>query len=217
MKIHKEGHAIIIVFALIGFIIAEMSYLKLGNTAFYCILTAIIIFNLFVVSFFRNPTKRKPVLSEDDVIAPADGTIVTIEKVHEPEYFEGERIQVSIFMSIYNVHKNFFPVSGEISFYKHHNGHYMRAHLPKSSTENERSTIVVKKNNGTEIMFRQVAGAVARRIVSYVEKGQKVEQSSEAGFIKFGSRIDIYLPIDADVKVKLNHKTVGSQSTIASL
>lgn len=217
MRIHKEGYAIILVFALVGFIIAEMSYLKFSSTAFYCVATAVISFLGFVVSFFRNPINRKPVISMHDIIAPADGTIVTIEKVHEPEFFKGERLQVSIFMSIYNVHKNFFPMAGEISYYKHHNGHFMRAHLPKSSTENERSTIVVKNDKGTEVMFRQVAGAVARRIVSYVKVGQKVEQSSEAGFIKFGSRIDIYLPLDADVKVKINDKTRGSQSVIATL
>ena len=218
MRVHKEGYPIILVFALLGFIIAEMSYLKLGATVpFYCVLFAVLFVLGFVVSFFRNPINRKPHIQDNAIIAPADGTIVTIEKVMESEYFKEERLQVSIFMSIYNVHKNFFPISGDISFYKHHNGAFLRAHLPKSSTENERSTIVVKSHDGYEVLFRQVAGAVARRIVSYVKQGQKVEQASEAGFIKFGSRIDIYLPLDADVKVKLNEKTVGSQTVIATL
>lgn len=217
MRVHKEGYAIILIFALVGFIIAEMSYLKLSVTAFYCVLFVVLFVLGFVVSFFRNPINRKPHVQEKAVIAPADGTIVTIEKVMESEYFKEERMQVSIFMSIYNVHKNFFPISGDISFYKHHNGQFLRAHLPKSSTENERSTIVVKSTDGCEVLFRQVAGAVARRIVSYVSQGQKVEQSTEAGFIKFGSRIDLYLPLDADIKVKLNEKTVGAQTVIATL
>lgn len=217
MKVHKEGYPIIVVFALLGFIISEMSYLHLSKVAFFVVLFVVLFVLGFAVRFFRNPTRRKPILNESGIIAPADGTVVAVEKVMESEYFDGERLQVSIFMSIYNVHKNFFPVSGEVLFHKHHDGMFLRANLPKSSTENERSSIVVKTKDGVEILFRQVAGAVARRIVSYVEVGQQVEQSQEAGFIKFGSRVDMYLPLDADVKVKIGDKTVGSQTLIATL
>lgn len=169
-----------------------------------------------VVCFFRNPVRRKAVTVDNGIIAPADGTVVAIEKVHEPEYFKGERLQVSIFMSIYNVHKNFIPFSGKVDYYKHHSGNYHRAILPKSSSENERSSIVIKGDK-VRILMRQVAGAMARRVVSYLKEGDDLEQGQELGFIKFGSRVDLFLPLDADVKVKLGDKTVGSRTLIATL
>ncbi len=214
MKIHKEGIPTIVVLALLSFIISEMSFLYLSRTGFLIVLVIMLSILGVVIRFFRNPVKRPVVTDADGVIAPADGTIVAIEKVHEPEYFEGERMQVSIFMSVYNVHKNFFPLSGEVIYHKHHSGNYHRAILPKSSAENERSSIVIK-NSKAEVLLRQVAGALARRVVSYVNVGDQVDQSAELGFIKFGSRVDMYLPLDAKVQVKLGDKTIGSQTLIA--
>lgn len=217
MTIHKEGYPTIIVIALLAFITSEMSYLYFSTFGFVFVLATTLSILGVVLFFFRNPVKRKCVTAEDGIIAPADGTVVAVEKVQEKEFFNDERIQVSIFMSVFNVHKNFFPVSGEVTYYKHHNGNFKRAVLPKSSCENERSSIAVKRESGDEILFRQVAGAMARRIVSYVEIGKPVEQATEMGFIKFGSRVDVFLPVDADVKVKLGDKTVGSQTLLATL
>lgn len=215
MKIHKEGYPAVVIALLLSLIISEMSYVYLNRYLFILLLLVCVFISGIVLFFFRNPVNRKVVKNATGVIAPADGTIVAIEKVEESEFFKGERLQVSIFMSLYNVHKNFFPIDGTIEYYKHHNGNFHRAILPKSSCENERSTIVVKGDDGKQVLFRQVAGAVARRVVSYVEVGQLVEQSSEAGFIKFGSRVDLYLPIDADVKVALGDKTTGSRTLLA--
>lgn len=216
MRIHKEGYPFILVVVLLAFIVSEMSYLYLSKLAFLLVLCPTLILATIVTVFFRNPVKRKKVVDDNGVISPADGTVVAIEKVFESEYLKEERIQVSIFMSIYNVHKNFFPIPGEVSYHKHHNGNFHRACLPKSSVENEHSTIVIKNENG-EILFRQIAGAVARRIVSYVEVGQQVEQSTEMGFIKFGSRVDVLLPLNAEVKVKVGDKAVGSRTLLAKL
>ncbi len=217
MRIHKEGHAIIIVVLLILFIINEMCWIYLSPIVFHCILVPSIGFAVLVVSFFRNPIKRPKTIDEDGVIAPADGKIVAVEEVYEPEVLKCNCLQISIFMSIYNIHKNFFPVSGEVVHYSHHSGNYHRAVLPKSSLENERSSVVVKNKKGIDILCRQVAGALARRVVSYVEKGQIVEQSNEMGFIKFGSRVDVFLPIDAEPMVKIGDRTIGSQTLLAKL
>jgi phosphatidylserine decarboxylase len=142
---------------------------------------------------------------------------VVIEEVEEPEYFEGKRKQISIFMSPFNVHVNRMPVEGSISYYKYHPGKYLVAWHPKSSTENERTTVVAKMNNGTEVLFRQIAGALARRIKCYVQQGQKLEQGQEFGFIKFGSRVDIFLPLDAVINVKIDDVTKGGKTVIAQL
>lgn len=217
MRIHKEGYPIVVISLLLSSIISQMSYLYLNKYLFVLLLIVCIFVCGIVLFFFRNPVKREVMKNSTGVIAPADGTIVAIEKVEETEFFKGERLQVSIFMSLYNVHKNFFPIDGTIEYYKHHSGNFHRAILPKSSCENERSTIVVKGENGKQVLFRQVAGAMARRVVSYVEVGQLVEQSSEAGFIKFGSRVDLYLPIDADIKVALGDKTTGSRTLLATI
>ncbi|MCL4152288.1 UNVERIFIED_CONTAM: hypothetical protein GTU68_064537 [Idotea baltica] len=158
-----------------------------------------------VLQFFRKPT-RHTVLNANHIIAPADGKVVVIEEK-----------QVSIFMSPINVHINFFPLSGVVSYCKYHAGKYLVAWHPKSSTENERSTVVVKHENGTEVLFRQIAGAMARRIVTYAEEGQVATQGSEFGFIKFGSRVDIFLPLDAKILCKLDDKPVGGETVIAEL
>lgn len=215
MRIHREGYAIIIVILLVLFLVNEMAYLYLGQNIFKVLLFPSIFLAIMSVSFFRDPVKRKKTKEDVAIVAPADGEVVTIEKVYEPEVIKGECMQVSIFMSIYNIHKNFFPIDGQISYYRHHNGHFHRAILPKSSTENERSSIAITHDNGQAVLCRQVAGAVARRVVSYVEEGENVEQAEEMGFIKFGSRVDVYLPLDADICVRIGDKTIGSRSVIA--
>lgn len=171
---------------------------------------------LVVLQFFRKPTRKTPI-NPKHIIAPADGRVVVIEEVIETEYFKGPRKQISIFMSPLNVHINFNPLSGIISYFKYHPGKYLVAWHPKSSTENERTTVVTKHANGTEVLFRQIAGAMARRICWYVKEGQEVTQGEEFGFIKFGSRIDIYLPLDAKVLVNLEDKPVGGETVIAEL
>jgi phosphatidylserine decarboxylase len=169
-----------------------------------------------IIQFFRVP-KRDSVFKDNEVVCPADGKIVVIEEVEETEYFNDKRIQISIFMSPTNVHANFNPVSGEIVYAKYHPGKFLVAWHPKSSTENERTTIVTKTNHGAEVLFRQVAGALARRICFYVKKGQLVQAGSEFGFIKFGSRIDLYLPLSAKVNVTLNQKVKGQITKLAEL
>lgn len=167
-----------------------------------------------IVHFFRVP-HRNANSGEDLVIAPADGKVVVIEEVEETEYFNEKRIQVSIFMSPLNVHVNYYPVEGETAYYKYHPGKYLVAWHPKSSTDNERTTVVLKKKNGVEVLFRQIAGAVARRIVCYAKEGEVVSQNQEVGFIKFGSRIDLLLPLDSEVLVELGDKVQGQITTIA--
>ncbi len=174
-----------------------------------------VLFFLLILQFFRNP-KRHTLLNPNHIIAPADGKIVVIEEVHEHEYFEDKKIQISIFMSPLNVHVNRYPISGEIKYAKYHPGKFLVAWHPKSSIENEKTTVVVKNNTVGPILFRQIAGAVARRIVMYSKKGQNVTQGTEMGFIKFGSRIDIFLPINAKIKTKINEKVRGGETIIAS-
>jgi len=171
---------------------------------------------MLVVQFFRVP-KRTVTLDDNAVVCPADGKVVVIEETEESEYLKDKRIQVSIFMSPLNVHINWFPIAGLVSYSKYHAGKYLVAWHPKSSTENERTTVAVKHKSGTEILFRQIAGAVARRIICYAKQGDEARQSSEFGFIKFGSRVDVFLPLDAEVKVKLDQKVSGSQTVLAVL
>jgi phosphatidylserine decarboxylase len=167
-----------------------------------------------VVYFFRVP-KRSVQRDDGQVLAPADGKVVAIEEVFEGEYFNDRRIQVSIFMSPLNVHVNWYPISGSTSYYKYHPGKYLVAWHPKSSTENERSTVVVKHPRHGEVLFRQIAGALARRICTYSKEGQPAEQGSEFGFIKFGSRVDVLLPTGSDITVQLGQKVTGSSTIIA--
>lgn len=167
-----------------------------------------------VVYFFRVP-HRKEQREDGWVMAPADGKVVAIEEVHEDEYFKDRRLQVSIFMSPLNVHVNYYPIGGVTSYYKYHPGKYLVAWHPKSSTENERSTVVVKHPKHGEVLFRQIAGALARRICTYSEEGKAAEQGTEFGFIKFGSRVDLLLPLDAVVEVQLGQKVTGTATRIA--
>lgn len=217
MTIHKEGYGIITkFFLLLGTLDLIVFFTTEIEILFYLTLAITSILFLLVVSFFRSPN-RKAVLGEDLVIAPADGTVVVIEETQEQEYLKDKRIQVSIFMSPLNVHINWYPVKGIIKYCKHHSGRFMAAWLPKSSTENERTTVVIENDSKTPILMRQIAGAMARRIVSYAQKGEKVDQCQQEGFIKFGSRVDVFLPLGTEINVKLNQKVKGSQTVIARL
>jgi len=218
MTLHKEGTGTISL-TIIGLLAANaaLRYFLPEQEILHALLLIVSIFLfVIVVQFFRKPT-RTTVKNPKHVIAPADGKVVVIEEVVETEYFKEPRRQVSIFMSPLNVHINFNPISGIVSYAKYHAGKYLVAWHPKSSTENERTTIVVKHHNGTEVLFRQIAGALARRICWYVKEGQAVEQGSEFGFIKFGSRIDIFLPLDAKILVNIDDKPVGGETVIAEL
>ena len=177
-------------------------------------IASVVVFILFL-QFFRNPSRVTP-LDANHIIAPADGKVVVIEEVDEPEYFKDKRIQISIFMSPLNVHVNRNPTSGVVSYFKYHPGDYLVAWHPKSSTLNERTTTVIKDESGNEVLFRQIAGAVARRICYYIDKGSPVVQGQEMGFIKFGSRIDVFLPIGTQIDVKIDDVTVGGETVIAS-
>jgi len=217
MKIHREGLKIIKfslwVFALVNLMLIPVFHGQ--GPGFWTVLIISLFFFLFILFFFRIP-KINFKLDEKTVIAPADGTIVAIEHVEENIYFKEKKIQVSIFMSPLNIHVNFFPISGTIKFVRHENGNYWVAWHPKSSSENERTSIVIRPDNGKDIMVRQIAGAVARRIVTYPKPNQTVNQGNELGFIKFGSRIDLFLPLDFLLAVKLNQKVKAGISSIGT-
>ena len=192
-------------------------YLFSDNTTAAILLAVVsIVLFVLVVQFFRIPN-RLLTTGDTQVIAPADGKVVVIEETNETEYFKDHRRQVSIFMSPLNVHVNRNPVSGVVRYFKYFPGKYLVAWHPKSSTENERTTIVIETKTGIEVLFRQIAGAVARRIIWYVKEGEPVEQGKEFGFIKFGSRVDVFLPLDADIKVNIGDVTKGGVTVIAEL
>ncbi len=215
MKIHKEGHKILIFLAFTLAVINSIVCWLVPSLLFGITILSILFF-LLVLQFFRSP-KRAIIIPDDNLIyAPADGKIVTIEEVNESEYFEDKRIQISIFMSPTNVHVNRNPISGTVNYFKYHPGKYLVAWHPKSSTENERTTTVID-NGQVEILLRQIAGAVAKRIVNYVSVGEEVEQGEEMGFIKFGSRVDLFLPLDAKIEVSLNQKVKGNRTVIAKV
>lgn len=218
MTIHKEGRTLLFVLliALVVIIWLFDYFLPEANVLRNIVIGVGVVFYLIVLQFFRNPI-FEVVKNPNHVIAPADGKVVVIEETDEPEYLKRKCKQISIFMSPVNVHVNRMPVGGTISYYKYHPGKYLVAWHPKSSTENERTTVVAKMSNGTEVLFRQIAGALARRIKCYVQEGQSLEQGQEFGFIKFGSRVDIYLPLDAKVKVNIDDKTTGGKTVIAEL
>lgn len=218
MTIHKEGYKILLVLLVIlTGINLVVYYYAPNNTIFqYAFLTFSVLFYLLILQFFRNPRRHIP-LNERHIIAPADGKVVVIEEVIETEYFNDKRRQISIFMSPVNVHINRNPVEGVVKYFKYHAGKYLVAWHPKSSTENERTTIVVKAKNEVEILMRQIAGALAKRIVWYVKEGQQVAQGEEFGFIKFGSRVDVFLPLTAKVLVNIGDKTIGGVTVIADL
>jgi phosphatidylserine decarboxylase len=217
MKLHKEGTATIALFTILLALSTALISL-LPNLQMVTIPVTIILMLalLIVLWFFRIPVKNI-VVNPNHILAPADGKVVVIEEVFEPEYFKDRRIQVSIFMSPLNVHNNINPVSGLVSFFKYHPGKFLVAWDPKSSTDNERTTVVVKATQGPEILFRQIAGALARRIVWYVKEGDAVQQGSEFGFIKFGSRVDLFLPLGTEVLVKLGDTPTGGETVVAKL
>lgn len=218
MTIHREGIATLsLALVVLLALNATVAYLFPEQTLFrQLFIFASIIVYLLVLQFFRNP-RRTTVQNPKHIIAPADGKVVVIEETVETEYFNEPRRQVSIFMSPVNVHVNRSPISGVVSFFKYHPGKYLVAWHPKSSTENERTTIVVRHPSGTEVLFRQIAGALARRICWYVKEGDQVTQGEEFGFIKFGSRVDIFLPLDAKILVQLGDKPVSGETVIAEL
>ncbi len=218
MTIHKEGRTLLFVLLVIFFVLnwAVAYFLPEAKTVQNIAIGGSLIFYLIILQFFRNPlfTVSK---NEKYVLAPADGKVVVIEETEETEYFKSKRKQISIFMSPINVHVNRMPVGGSIIYFKYHPGKYLVAWHPKSSTENERTTVVAKMKNGTEVLFRQIAGALARRIKCYVKEGISLEQGQEFGFIKFGSRVDIFLPLNAVVKVSIGDVTQGGRTVIAEL
>ena len=212
---HKEGHKIILItFSIIVTIFLLLDYFSIEYKMY---IQLFLIGQLIIVlQFFRNP-KRITSFGNNHVVSPVDGKVVVIEEVYEPEYFKDMRIQVSIFMSPINVHVTRYPVSGEVLFSKYHPGKYLVAWHPKSSTENERTTIVLKNESSVEVLYRQIAGALARRIVNYAKTTSTVQQGEDAGFIKFGSRVDLFLPINTKINVKINQKVNGAEDIIAVL
>jgi phosphatidylserine decarboxylase len=215
MRIHKEGIIIILVFFLVISSFNLLIYWVIKNTWIQSLLIiASVAFLLMVVWFFRNPD-RSVIPNDSLVLSAADGKVVVIEEVMEKEYFKDRRIQVSIFMSPLNVHANRYPISGLVTYYKYHPGKYLVAWHPKSSELNERSTIVIKDSHGKMILVRQIAGAVARRIVSYTIEGKQVVQGDELGFIKFGSRVDMFFPVGTKIRVKIGDVVTGNRTVIA--
>ena len=218
IRLHREGTEILIVSAIILLTINGLLYWAIDyRLPFYIFATISIILYLLMVNFFRCPIRTFEQDTEKIVVAPADGKIVVIEEVDEHEYFHARKLMISIFMDVTNVHANWYPVDGVVKHVSHQNGKFMKAWLPKASTENERSTIVIDTPEGHTIMARQIAGAVARRIVTYAQEGEECFIDEHMGFIKFGSRVDVYLPVNSEVCVKMGQRTTGNQTIIAKL
>lgn len=220
MRLHREGYLIILISALILGAIQAANYLLYAYTEWlwlYILLSlGVLVMFILIVQFFRIPS-RTFVHEELDIVCPADGKVVVIEEVEETEYFNDKRIQISIFMSPLNVHANYNPISGVIKYVKYHPGLFLVAWHPKSSTDNERTTIVTEHKSGQEVLFRQIAGAVARRICYYVKSLQKVNAADEFGFIKFGSRVDVLLPLNTELSVKIGDKVQGRVTKLGTL
>ena len=215
MRIHKEGHIFLLSLIVISVVLGTLSYFFLPIVYDFVVGFTAIIF-IFFLQFFRNPV-REITKGDNLIVAPADGKVVVIEEVEEPEYFKDKRIQVSIFMSPINVHVNRAPTDVTVKYFKYWPGKYLVAWHPKSSTENERTTTVFESKTGVEYLVRQIAGAAARRIVWYVEDKTKFNQGEDFGFIKFGSRVDLFLPLGTKINVELNQKSWGGQTVIAEL
>ena len=212
---HKEGHTIIVIFltAVIGDILLLEYFLDDSFLKIFLQLSSLTIL-ILILQFFRNP-KRITKLNQNHIISPVDGKVVNIQKVYEKEYFKDERIIISIFMSPINVHVTRYPISGVIKYSKYHPGKYLVAWHPKSSEKNERTTIVLDNEVVGEILYRQIAGALARRIVNYAEVGENVTQGKDAGFIKFGSRVDLFLPVDSILNIEINQHVRGGEDIIS--
>ena len=218
MYIHKKGYGVIATVVIIAAIIVVSFYLfvpiKLLQIAITVVCSMLAFWSL---TFFRVPTKRVVTIEKDAVVSAADGEVVVIEEVEEKEYFHDKRIQISIFMSAYNVHVNWFPINGVVNYYKYHPGKKLFAINPKSSELNERNTLVVKDEQGREVLFRQIAGVMARRIICNVDKGAPAKVGEEFGIIRFGSRVDFFLPLDSEINVKIGDKVKGKISVLAHL
>ena len=223
MKIHKRLHeegtvAILITLAVIAVTVFFVNWLWPSQTVWHYLLYAFeLVVLVLTVRFFRVPIWRKTTIEENAVLSPDDGIVAANEEVLEDEYFHEKRRQLSIFMSIYDVHINFFPFDGEVTYYKYHPGKFLLAFNPKSSTDNEHNTIILKDTKGREILVRQIAGFVARRIVCALEPGDQAVVGEELGMIRFGSRVDVFLPLDAEIKVKIGDKTTGKETVLAML
>jgi phosphatidylserine decarboxylase len=216
MRVHKEGYTILLVSFLVLLALNVLIFVLSHFVFYYFLLPASVLLMLFLLRFFRVPL-RKTNLDSNVVYSPADGKVVAIEEVYEDEFLKTKCIQVSVFMSVWNVHINWFPIKGVVKYFKYHPGEYLVAWHPKSSTHNERTTVVVERNDGVAILLRQIAGAVARRIVCYAKEETSVEQCSQMGFIKFGSRVDLFLPLDSKIEVKIDQKVTGNSSLIATI
>jgi len=213
---HREGQKIILItfFLVSGIILIANFFVELQWLRLVIQITALLIL-ILILQFFRNP-KRVAIRNFDEILAPVDGKVVVIEEVEENEYFKGKRKQVSIFMSPINVHVTRYAASGTIKYSKYHPGKYLVAWHPKSSEENERTSVVINTPKFGDILYRQIAGAMARRIVNYAEEGESIQQGDDAGFIKFGSRVDLFLPLDCAITVKLDQKVIGAKTCIAA-
>ncbi|MDY0342456.1 MAG: phosphatidylserine decarboxylase family protein [Lentimicrobium sp.] len=217
MRIHKEGYLIILIaFITLGVLSPLAGSISMPLWIHVVIWTVLLLTFIWIVRFFRSP-QRMVVTDEALVLSPADGRIVAIEEVIETEYFGDSRIQVSVFMSPNNVHINWSPVSGIVKYTKYHAGRYLVAWHPKSSTQNERASVVVERTDGVALLVRQIAGAMARRVVTYAREGNTIRQGDEIGFIKFGSRVDVFLPLNSDIKVELKDKVRGNVTVLAVL
>lgn len=215
LRIHKEGKSILLWVFISLILVNVLVYLFAPSLTLSMAIISLVLFGL-VLQFFRNPIREIRAADQNIIYAPADGKIVVVEETEEAEYFKDRRIQVSIFMSPTNVHVNRNPVGGKVNYFKYHPGKYLVAWHPKSSLENERTTVVID-NGENEILLRQIAGALAKRIVNYLNVGQQVEQGKDMGFIKFGSRVDLFLPLTTDIKVSVGDKVKGNKSIIAQL
>ena len=212
---HKEGHKIILITLI--FVVGLFLLTDSFNLAYWLktlIMVTLLVFLILILQFFRNP-KRFIHINDDNVVSPVDGKVVVIEEVFEKEYFQDKCIQVSVFMSPINVHVTRYPVGGKVLYSKYHPGKYLVAWHPKASEENERTTVVVENHSFGKVLYRQIAGALAKRIVNYAKEGENIIQGADSGFIKFGSRVDLFLPLDSKIKVTLNDKVRGGESIIA--
>jgi phosphatidylserine decarboxylase len=213
---HKEGTPSIIIAIVVAAALTAVAFTVPMPIWLHFLLVGLAVFVIVIIlQFFRNP-KRNVVLDDTTIVSPVDGKVVVIEKVMESEFFKDERIMISVFMSPINVHVTRYPIGGTVSYSKYHPGKYLVAWHPKASEENERTTVVINHRNTTQIMYRQIAGAMAKRIVNYAVENDDVVQGTDSGFIKFGSRVDVYLPLDANIKVELNQKLKGGESILAS-
>ena len=218
IRIHREGTHILILGAVLLIALNALAYWGIEcKVPFYILLVLSIIVYSLMLNFFQCPIRLFEGDTNKVVVAPADGKVVVIEEVDEHEYFHDKRLMISIFMSITNVHANWYPVDGTVTHVAHNNGRFQKAWLPKASTENERSMVVIETPDGQTVMARQIAGAVARRIVTYAEQGEDCFIDEHMGFIKFGSRVDVYLPVGTEVCIEMGQKTVGNQTVIAKL